>query len=150
MRLGVSFHETLSGSYWRLAEPTIERAIAVRLRFLMGDVREFLRDKTWRIAGTIDAEGLVSGAEIDGFVGSRLMEEQRLPYRMAFTGDDRSRYELCGQKEWSGLEPIESLTVLPVSLFDPNGDELARGTLRFDIRADLWRGVTSVRLLAGR
>ena len=150
MRVGVSFHEALSGSYWRLADPTVELAIAVRLRFLMGDVREFLREKRWRVKGTIDAEGLASGAEVEGMVGSRLMEERRLPYQMAFAGDDGLRYELCGQKEWSGLEPIASLTILPVSVFDPDGEELARGTLRFDVRADFWRGVTSVRLLAGR
>ena len=146
MQLGMSFYEVLSGSYWWLDTPTEERAIAVNLEARAPDVREFLRQRTWRVAGTIDAERLASARAIEGTLGSRLIEERRLPYRFTFSGDDGRRYELSGQKEWTGIAPLDSLTLLPASLYDDRGDELARATLRLDLRADGWRCLKSFRL----
>jgi hypothetical protein len=38
------------------------------------------------------------------------------------------------------------MTVLPASLYDEAGEELARATLRFDVRSDLGRWLKSFRL----
>ena len=69
-----------------------------------------------------------------------------MPYRFAFRGDDGRRYELSGQKEWTGLAPVASMTLLPATLLDERGEELARATLRFDLRADAFDWVKSFRL----
>lgn len=143
---GFSFRETMSGSYWRLDAPAEERAIAFTIEARARDLRRFARDKTWRITGTIDAEGLASRRDLQGTLAFRLVDERRLPYRFDFVGDDGQRYELSGQKEWSGLAPIESMTLLPASLYDSNGEEIARATLRFDVRSDLGRWMKSFRL----
>jgi hypothetical protein len=143
---GFSFRETMSGSYWRLEEPTEERAIAFTIEARARDLRRFARDKTWRITGTVDAEGLASNRDLEGTLAFRLLDERRLPYRFTFVGDDGKGYELSGQKEWSGLAPLESMTLLPASLYDADGGELARATLRFDLRADLGRWVKSFRV----
>jgi hypothetical protein len=139
----MSFRESLRGSFWWLDAPVDERAIALSFEAQARDVREFLRDKTWCALGTIEAERLASGCAIEGTIGYRLIDEQRLPYRFTFSGNDGRRYELVGQKEWSGFAPLESLALLPASLYDDRGEELARATLRFDIRADWWRLVRS-------
>jgi hypothetical protein len=146
MAPGLSFRETMSGNYWRLDAPTDERAIAVSLEAHTGDLVAFARDRTWQIRGTIDAERLASGRDIEGTLAFKLIDERRVPYRFAFRGDDGRRYELSGQKEWRGLAPIESMTVLPASLYDDSGEELARATLRFDIWADLGHWMRSFRL----
>jgi hypothetical protein len=146
MAPGFSFRETMSGSYWRLETPTDERAIAFTIDARAGDLRRFARDKTWRITGTVDAEGLATRQALEGTLAFRLLDERRLPYRFQFVGDDGKDYELSGQKEWSGLAPIESMTLLPASLYDADGAELARATLRFDLRSDLASWMKSFRI----
>ena len=143
---GFSFRETMSGSYWRLETPTEERAIAFTIDARARDLRRFARDKTWTITGTVDAEGLASKRPLEGTLAFRLLDERRLPYRFKFTGDDGRDYELSGQKEWSGLSPVESMTLLPASLYDADGAELARATLRFDLRSDLASWMKSFRI----
>lgn len=133
---GFSFRETMRGSYWLLDAPTDERAIQITLRARADDVTRFARDKTWQLRGTIDAERLATRSDIDGTLVFKLIDERRLPYRFRFRGDDGQFYELAGQKEWLGVAPIESLTTLPASLYDDAGAEMARATLRFDMRSD--------------
>jgi hypothetical protein len=143
---GFSFRETMSGSYWRLETPTEELAIAFTIDARASDLRRFARDKTWRITGTVDAEGLATRRALEGTLGFRLLDERRLPYRFRFEGDDGKSYELSGQKEWSGLAPVESMTLLPASLYGADGGELARATLRFDLRSDLASWMKSFRI----
>jgi hypothetical protein len=136
----------MSGSYWLLAAPTEERAISFTIEARAGDVRRFARDRTWRITGTIDADGVASGRALEGTLAFKLLDERRLPYRFTFRGDDGGGYELSGQKEWSGLSPVVSLTLLPATLYDAGGKELGRATLRFDWRSDLGRWMKSFRV----
>ena len=149
MAFGLSFREWLTGSYWRLDAPTDERAIDVTLEASVADVGGALRDPTFGLAGTVDAEGLASGQSLRGSVGLRLFDEQRIPYRIAFRGDDGRRYELSGQKEWAPLMPLDSVTLLAASLYDDTGEEIGRATLRFDLRADWLRWLKGLRVLAG-
>jgi hypothetical protein len=143
---GFGFSERMSGSWWRLDAPTDERAIAFRIRARAGDVRAFARDKTWRLTGSIDIEGLAADRPLEGTLQFHLLDESRLPYRVRFTGDDGRRYELSGQKEYNGLAPLESLTLLPASLYDEQEEEMGRATLRFDLRSDWARWLKSFRL----
>ncbi|HSY23144.1 MAG TPA: hypothetical protein VK841_13550 [Polyangiaceae bacterium] len=146
---GLSFTEVLSGHYWRLDAPVDERAMQLELRGTIPDAAAFLRDKTLLLTGTIDAEQLASAQKIEGTVHFKLLGERRIPYRCTFRGDDGRRYELFGDKEWNGLAPLESVTLLAASLYDDAGDEVARATLRFDLRADWSRWLASARLVMG-
>jgi hypothetical protein len=146
MAPGFSFRETMSGRYWMLDAPIEERAIACTLDACAYDVRRFAWDKTFRLRGKVDAERLATAKEVEGTLVFHLLDERRLPYRVGFTGDDGRRYELCGQKEWSGLAPLESFALLRASLYDARGEELGRADLRFDLRADWGRWVRSFRL----
>ena len=145
----VSFRERMSGSYWLLESPAEERALALSFEAHATDVADFLRTRTWGLAGTIDAEGLARRREIEGSIRYALLEERRVPYRFAFRGDDGRRYALVGQKEWMGLAPVASMTVLPATLVDEGGGEIARAMLRFDLFADLGEWVKSFRLRLG-
>jgi hypothetical protein len=87
--------------------------------------------------------------EIHGSLAFMLFEEQRFVYRFTFQADDGRVYELCGQKEWNALAPLEAITLLPASLYDAQGQEVARATLRFDVRADWARWLASLRVVVG-
>jgi hypothetical protein len=146
MQAGISFRERLTGNYWLLDAPTDERAVTVELEAHTGRLGGLLRDGTWRITGKVDAERLASGRALEGTLAFKLIEERRVSYRFAFWGDDQRRYELSGQKEWSSLAPLEILTLLPASLYDDRGEEIARATLRFDLRSDWAWWLRGVRL----
>jgi hypothetical protein len=139
----------MSGSYWRLDAPIDEHALTLRYEARAGLLGDFLRNRTWSLSGTIDAERLASSRALAGTLGFGRIEERRFPYRFAFEGDDGRRYELVGQKEWSRLAPVESLTLLPATLSDDRGEEIARAMLRFDLRADWAEWFRSLRLHLG-
>lgn len=146
MALGFSFRERMSGSYWLLASPTDERAIALSIEAAASDLRTFARDKTWRVTGTIDAERLASARPLQGKIAFRLFDERRISHHLRFVGEDGALYRLMGQLEFRGLSPIDSLTLLPASLCDDEGEEVGRATLRFDLRADWASWVKSFRV----
>jgi hypothetical protein len=132
----LSFRQKMSGSYWRLDAPADERALALTFEARILDLTAFAKTRTWRLAGTIDAEGLAREQALEGTLRFALVEERRIPYRFAFRGDDGRRYELSGQNEWTGLAPVASMTLLAATLIDDRGEELGRATLRFDLRTD--------------
>ena len=143
---GFFFHETMRGSYHLLDAPTVERAISFTVKVSAKDVRRFVKDKTWTIRGDVEVEGIAARQPIEGTIGFRLLDERRMPYRFTFTADDGKSYELRGQKEWTALAPVESMTVLPASLYDAAGKEVGRATLRFDARNELGKFLKSFRL----
>jgi hypothetical protein len=146
---GLGFRETLAGSYWRLDAPRDVRPIAVALEAHAPDMAMLVRDRAFRLEGTLDARDLASAQPARGTLAFRFVQQGRLHYRLAFTGDDGCRYELGGQKEWSALAPLESLSVLAASIYDSSGIELAHATLRFDApapRAGVWSIVKSLRI----
>jgi hypothetical protein len=143
---GASFREWLTGSYWRLDAPTEELAIGIDLRAFSPDVRAIARERVWQLSGTIDAEQLAAKSAVIGTLSLKRLDEGRIPYRFTFRGDDGRSYEFSGHKEWNGLAPLESVTLLAASVYDEAGEEVARATLRFDIRADAWRWLRNLRL----
>jgi hypothetical protein len=146
LRPGLSFHETLRGTLWRLDAPTRESAVDLTLEARADDLRGLARDRTFQLRGTVDVEGLATRAAADGTLVFKLATERCLPYRIRFRGDDGKSYELSGQKEWLPVAPIASMTTLPASLYDDGGQEIARATLRFDVRVEGWHFLRSFRL----
>ena len=146
MRFGVSFRQIMSGSYWRLDTPADVRAIAFAVEASTHDLGSFMRGKTLSLRGEIDAERLASGKPLEGTLSFKLLGERRIAYHLTFSGDDGRDYELSGQEEWSGFSPVESLTLLSASLYERGGEEVGRGTLRFDLRAHWMQWVRSFRL----
>jgi hypothetical protein len=143
---GLAFRETSSGTYWRLDAPTEVLGMALTVRAHAHDLTELVRDRAFSLSGTIDVERLATQRPIEGTLAFRFVQHGRLHYRIAFEGDDGRRYELGGQKEWSPLAPVESLTVLVASLYDASGAEIAHATLRFDARTEGWKMLKSIRL----
>jgi hypothetical protein len=147
---GLAFRETMSGGYWRLEAPTEVLAIAVTLEARAPDLTELVRERTFVVKGTIDAERLAARRPLEGTIAFRFVQHGRVHYRLAFQGDDGLRYGLGGQKEWSPLAPLDSLGVLASSLYDANDGEIARATLRFAEPAGVWNLVKSLRVLSAR
>jgi hypothetical protein len=146
MGFGFTFSESFSGSYYRLDEPFTDRAIRIRLDLGVDGLRRFLRDRRVEAEGRIVAEGLAEeGRPLFGSVHWKLHDERRIPYDLEFEGDDGGHYRLRGQRDFFVHDAKGSLTTLPASLYDTTGAEVARATLRFDLRTELGPLVRSFR-----
>jgi hypothetical protein len=145
MGLGFELSESFSGSYHLFASPFEEHAIAIALRLGVDGLRRFVRERKIGAEGTIHAEGLAVNATLTGTVTMRLFDERRVPYDLAFEGDDGKRYELRGQRDFHVHDAAGSLTILPASLYDELDEEIGRAVLRFDPRTELKTTVKSFR-----
>ncbi len=145
MGLGFELREGFSGTYYRLDRPLEDRAITISLRLGVDGLRRFAKDRCMKAEGTIIAEELADqGRPLEGTAAMKLFDERRVPYDLAFEGDDGRWYRLRGQRDFF-VHDARSLTVLPASIYDDTGAEIARAVMRFDPRTELPAFVKSFR-----
>jgi hypothetical protein len=149
MGLGFELRESFSGSYYRLAEPLLDHAIRISLRLGVDGMRRFLRERKVEAEGRVFAEALAdrdpNGVPLWGSLTMKLFDEKRIPYDLTFEGDDHRMYRLRGQRDFFMHDAIDSLTMLPASLYDHEGVEIGRSLLRFDPKTELPALVRSFR-----
>jgi hypothetical protein len=137
-----SFVERLSGSFYRLDDPLVERSIRLDIEAHVRNVRQPLASVT----GRIHAEGLAD-APVQGTIGLQALGDRRIPYDVAFVGEDGRTYRLRGEKDLSWLAPVETLVVLPFTIATESDGaeaawlEVARGTMRFDVGRESLRAL---------
>ena len=160
MGLGFELAESFSGSYYRLDQPLLDHGIRISLRLGVNGLRRFLRERRVEARGLIFAEGLAErakeGVPLEGTLTMKLFDEKRIPYDLSFEGDDGRQYRLRGQRDFFMHDAVDSLTILPASLYvvaspdparpdSPLGVETGRALLRFDPKTDLGTFVKSFR-----
>lgn len=164
MGLGFELAESFSGSYYRLDEPFRDHGMRISLRLGVNGMRRFLRERTVEAKGVIFAERLAErekeGVPLEGTLTMKLFDEKRIPYDLSFEGDDGCRYRLRGQRDFFMHDAMDSLTILPASLYlvsaspaqrrgvaasEVVGTETGRAMLRFDPKTDLGALVKSFR-----
>jgi len=106
----------------------------------------FLRRPEVEIEGEVDAEGFADHRRLSGTLGLDVIRTGTLPYAFRFTTNDGKPCVFSGKKTVSVRELSHSMTVLPGSLLDESGAEIGRALLRFDMRSDLLKFITSFRL----
>ncbi len=141
MGVGFRLSENLSGSYYLLDAPLVDHALRISLKLGVDGMRRFLRERAIDARGTVFAERLAArdpvGVQVRGTLSMKLFDEKRIPYDLAFTGDDGRTYRLRGQRDFFVHDAVDSLTVLPASLYDDAGREIGRAVLRFDPKTEL-------------
>jgi len=141
MGLGFELEESFSGSYYRLDEPLRDHGMHISLRLGVNGLRRFLRERKMEAAGTVFAEDLaarsVGGVPLQGTLTMKLFDEKRIPYDLTFEGDDGQVYRVRGQRDFFMHDVMDSLTILPLSIYDAAGVEQGRAVLRFDPKTEL-------------
>ncbi len=149
MGFGFEMKESFSGSYYRLDEPLRDHAMRISLRLDVDGMRRFLRERKVVAVGTIFAEQLAerapNGVPLQGTLTMKLFDEKRIPYDLTFEGDDGRTWRLRGQRDFFVHDAVDSLTILPASLYDDAGIESGRALLRFDPKTELPALVRSFR-----
>lgn len=139
--LGFELSESFSGSYYLLDEPLRDHGIRISLRLAVSGMRRFLRERKVEAEGTIFAEHIAQrdpeGVRLHGTLTMKLFDEKRIPYDLSFVGDDGRGYRLRGQRDFFMHDAIDSLTILPASLYDDAGIEIGRVVMRFDPKTEL-------------
>ena len=144
MGLGFQLAESFSGSYYRLDEPLRDHGMRISLRLGVNGLRRFLRERRVEAKGLIFAEHLAErdpeGVPLEGTLTMKLFDEKRIPYDLSFEGDDGATYRIRGQRDFFMHDAVDSLTMLPASLYLASGGadvEIGRALLRFDPKTEL-------------
>lgn len=150
MGLGFQVEERFEGTYYRLDAPFDDHAIRLTLTVKVDGVRRFVRERKAFTEGRVWAEELAEGrggegGALSGNVAFRLFDEKRIPYDLSFVGDDGRAYRLRGQRDFFVHDAVDSLTILPLSLYDDAANEIGRAVLRFDPKTELSRTIKSLR-----
>ena len=130
---GFEFAETMAGTWWRDGQRDRERPLSFTLRARSRSLRGGVAE----VEGTLDAEGLASGAEVSGTLTIRPLRERVIRYDLAFTGDGGERYRLVGQKDLRASRPVSRLTTLPAHIVGEDGQPVASCRVRFQLRRQL-------------
>lgn len=150
--LGVTFRETLDGSWHKPSAPADERRCSVDVTVVIPRVTELLGNTVAEISGRVTLEGLATNREFKGTLGiGAIVRERRIPYAFSFIADDGAAYRFDGAKEVNVLKLPKSTSTLGAYVFDGQGDEVGRVVLRADLREEVLRFITSFRpMLGGR
>ncbi|MBX3191562.1 MAG: hypothetical protein KF819_31500 [Labilithrix sp.] len=149
MGLGFELSEAFSGSYYLLDEPLRDHAIRLSLHVSVDGLRRFVIERKAQAEGLVFVEGIAerdpAGVRVNGTVTMKLFDEKRIPYDLSFEGDDGRAWRLRGQRDFFMHDAVDSLTILPASLYDDRGVESGRAILRFDPKTELAATVRSFR-----
>lgn len=134
----IEFAETMAGTC--VLEGEDGRAIAARFRvgaYAEPDVVGSLRDRggTLRLAGRIDIEGLATAQPCAGTLEVRpLRSRATLVYDLDMRDDEGRPLHLHGEKHVRLGDALGGMTTLHTEVRRDDGEILARGVLRFDVR----------------
>jgi hypothetical protein len=143
---GITFHETMAGSYHLLAAPDRARSITFTIGARSRRLLDFLRNPLTEIEGEIDAEGLARHRLVRGTLELDLLRKRKIVYRFDFRGDDGESYAFSGEKDLRKGPFLEAMTVLPGAILDAGGATVGEALLRFDLRSDLLGFVKNFRV----
>lgn len=150
MGFGLELKECFEGSYYLLDEPLRERAIRIALLVRLDGLRRFARERRVSAEGMAFVEGLAEGrgegGAAAGAITMKLFQERRIPYDLTVQGDDGRAYRLRGQRDFFVHDAVDSLTILPLSLYDDGNVEIGRATLRFDPKTEVPKVLRSLRV----
>ena len=148
--IGLSFRETMSGGY-HLSSPDGGAASADRPMFFtvkvhLASLGSLLRTPLFEIEGAVFAEGLADHRPLRGTLNIDPVRAKVLVYMFRFEGNDGAQYEFQGRKTLGSGDLLHAMTVLPGTIHDASGKEVARALLRFDVRSDILKFLQSFRL----
>jgi len=136
-KLGFEFTEVMSGTYTRAGQPGETGAIRFQGTARAADLIRHARDGMTTLDGTLDMEGFADDVPISGTIEIRPLVGKIIRYDFSFTGNDGNPYRFSGQKDIRFAEIVRTMTTLAGSITTPDGGEVARATLHFDVKADL-------------
>lgn len=142
----IRFEETMSGLFQVDDVGVIDVSFTVRA-IGGASIEEALRERggTWRLEGTLDADGIASGSACEGtLVMSPMKRRATLVYDLYFEDADGVEHTLHGEKHTGLLGLLRGMTTLYTEL-RREGAKIGTGVMTFDL-ADIPSWLKSWRL----
>lgn len=143
MGIGFEFREALSGSYYTLKAPGVEKPMLFSIHAQTANIGKFTLDPSFEVDGELHAEGFADHRDAHGSLNISLIR-RKIVYEVRFKNNEGEDCRLRGERDVEFLRLAGSLTTLPISVY-AGEKEVARGVLRFDLRGDLIRYLRSFR-----
>lgn len=144
---GVSFVETMTGSFHFVDRPLEERPLSFSIRARSsGSLLGFALRPVTEIEGAIDADGLAHHRRLWGTLDIDALRTGELRYDFSFEGDDGQLYAFHGHKTLRVTALAESISVLPGAIVNVAGSAVGEALLRFDLKSDLGRFLKNIRV----
>lgn len=123
--IGWRFRETMTGEWTRSNGKTEQLPLSFTFRasgngWLATD---------FTVDGAIRADGLATDRPLSGNLIVMPIIGRFIRYDLDFSGDDKRRYSLSGQKDIDFLHPLITATLLPFTLGDDRGEAVGHGSL---------------------
>jgi hypothetical protein len=136
-RIGFEFQEIMSGSYTLTGKNDHTGEVRFQARAHAKSALAHLRDGMATLDGTIDMEHFADDVPFTGTIEIRPLLGKIIRYELSFVGNDGQPYRFAGQKDIQLGHFVATMTTLNGSFYDARGNEIARATLHFDVKADL-------------
>lgn len=146
MKVGLTFDEVLEGTYFLLSDPLHPRPMVLEATIALVSVTDLVTESNAVLTGSFYAEGLAPRQRVNGQVGTRAVRDRKVPYDFQFRADDGSSMRFLGEKDLHVSRGLNAVLHLPASIYNFDGQELARVNLRFDPKTRLERLLTSTRV----
>jgi hypothetical protein len=143
--MGFAFSEVMSGTVEWDAEPGKTHPFRFEITARAGSLRDHLANGRAELSGIVHAPPRANGADAEGTILIRPLQQRIIRYELRFHGDDGRRYELVGQKDIEWLRPLATFTRLPAEIVDEDHRRVATCVARFDLRRDGWSWLRSFR-----
>jgi hypothetical protein len=134
--LGFEFEETMTGTYTRTGHPADQGEIRLRARARAESLFQHVRDGMVTLEGTLDMEGFADDVPVGGTIEIRPVGKKVIRYDFSFLGNDGKPYRFAGQKDIRYADLVRTMTTCHGAVMTAAGEEVARVTLRFDVKAD--------------
>ena len=142
---GLTFEEAMSGTYTMTGREGAPRGFSFRGKARTAGVVEHLQGGLATLEGTLDMEDFADDVPIRGTLEIAPLGKRLLRYEFAFSGNDGAAYQFVGEKNLQLGRLLSSWTTLLGHVHDAAGREIARATVRFDLKADLLPFLASFR-----
>lgn len=137
-RRNTAFSEVMEGVL-RVAGEDGERAMRLDLTAVLPGVLRPWGDVQGDLTGRVHVAGWADDRAVTGRLRVAPIAARRIRYTLEFTADDGRRLRLDGWKSVSARRPVRSMTVLPLTVTDADGNVAGEARLRFHVRRDLLR-----------
>ncbi len=127
--VGFTYEEEMLGELSFIEKPLELRRVELKFRVVVESALKLSTERTARIEGIIDIEGLADTRPIEGSVTWRI-EERRIPYVFSFTTDDGRVFTFRAQKDFSVFRVDEFVKHLEGTIYGDGPVEVARVYLR--------------------
>ncbi len=127
----------MTGTYTRTGHPEQSGELRLRARAQADSLRTHLRDGMTALTGTFDMEGVADDVPVSGTLEIHMVGKKMIRYDFSFSGNDGTPYRFQGQKDIRYSDFARSMSICRGAITTPAGEEIARATLNFDIKADL-------------